>query len=119
MKRNRKITLSLVAVLLILMGLASFALPTEAGDFSLSQSSSAFDSRDSFTSSDTGNNFVPPQRDFAPPSLVLLDGGDYFVHNQLLKLIMLLAFTAVASIIIVKRWYKYRKILLLTSVMIL
>lgn len=119
MKRNRKIILSLVAVLLILMGLASFALPTEAGDFSSSQSSSAFDSRDSFTSSDTGNNFAPPQRDFAPPSNKTKDGGGYFVHNQLLKLIMLLAFTAVASIIIVKRWYKYRKILLLTSVMIL
>jgi len=120
MKRSRKIALSLVtAALLSLISLSLLALPTGAGSFPSGQDSFGFDSPDPFTSSDTGNDFSSPGRDFTPLPDKAKSGQDYFIHDQLLKLIVLLTFTAAASIIIIKSRYKYRKLLLLASVIVL
>jgi len=103
MKRKEKGLLAVVTILVVLAPFLLAALPARAGDFG---SGAKFDSptvEKSFSFSTTEQNGEKP----------------YFRHDQLTKLILLLAFMGFAGVIIIRDGYEYRKILLIASVAVL
>ncbi len=125
-KNKGKMTLLVIITTLIL--LANFSLlilPTSVSSFEVN-SNSNFESQDTFGSQDA-SNFGSPDRfdtpaneqDFSPSSQSQTNGKIYFVHDQLIKIILLLIFTGIAVVLIFKFWHKYRKLLLISSVVVL
>lgn len=103
MKRNEKGLLAVVTILVVLAPFLLDVLPACAGDFG---SGAKFDSptvEESFILSSTEQN----------------GEESYFRHDQLIKLIFLLAFMGFAGAIILRGGYEYRKILLIASVAVL
>jgi len=103
MRRNKKSLLAGVIIIVLLAGLLLTVFPVNAGDFG------------------SGDKFNSPkiEKSFNPPITKQHEGKRYFVHDQLIKLIFLLIFMGAAVVIIISGHYKYRKIILIASIVIL
>ncbi len=103
MRIYKKNPLFRIVIFLIVIGFLFNALPTDAGDFG---------SGSTFSSSEVEKNFNLPTTE---------QHGEtgYFIHSQLIKLILFLIFIGVALIVLVTTRYKYRKAILFASVAIL
>jgi len=103
MRGNKKGFLAGVIIIVLLVGLLFTVFPVNAGDFG------------------SGDKFNPPEieKSFNLPTTGEHKGKTYFIHGQLIKLISLLIFTGAALVIIISGLYKYRKIILIASIVIL
>jgi polyferredoxin len=103
MRRKRENLLTGIIILTLLGGFLFTNLPVYGGDFG---------SGDKFGSSEIEKNFNLP---IAEQNIE----SSYFNHDQLIKLILLLVFMATATIIIRYSLSKYRKMILIASVVAL
>ncbi len=103
MRRNKKGLLTGGIILVLLVGLFLTAVPVGAGDFG------------------SGAKFDAPkvEKSFNPPTTEQHKEKPYFLHDQLIKLIVLLVFIGVTGFILIHSRYKYRKIILIASVAML
>jgi len=103
MRRKRESLLAGITILTLLAGFLLTNLPVYGGDFG---------SGDKFGSSEIEKNFNLPttQQNIE---------NSYFNHDQLIKLILLLVFMATATVIIKNSLSKYRRIILIASVVAL
>jgi polyferredoxin len=103
MRRNKKAFLAGVMILVLLASLLLTAVPIGADDFG------------------SGAKFNAPEveRSFSLPTTTPDREKPYFLHDQLIKLILLLVFMGVTALIIIGSRYKYRKIILVASVAVL
>jgi len=103
MRRNKKAFLAGVMILVLLASLLLTVLPVSADDFG---SGAKFDSPNK-------------EKSFNLPTTTQDREKPYFLHDQLIKLILLLGFMAATGLIIIRSRYKYRKIILIASVAVL
>lgn len=90
-------------ILVLLASLLLMVLPARASDFG------------------SGAKFNAPEveRSFSLPTTTQDREKPYFIHDQLIKLILLLVFMGVTALIIIRSRYKHRKIMLIASVAVL
>jgi polyferredoxin len=101
MRRNKKAFLAGAMILVLLASLLLTVLPVSAGDFG---SGAKFDSPNK-------------EKSFNPSTTTQDREKPYFLHDQLIKLVLLLVFMGVTALIIIRSRYKYRrKIILIASV---
>jgi len=103
MRRNKKAFLAEMMILVLLAGLLLTVLPVSADDFGSGAKFDASNKEKIFNPSTTTQDREKP----------------YFLHDQLIKLILLLVFMGVTALIIIRSRYKYRKIMLIASVAVL
>lgn len=102
MRKDKKALLLGVIILLLVTGFLFNTLSLHANDFGQG---------DQFNSSSTEKNFnLPATEQYRKPT--------YFIHDQLIKLVLLLIFTGIAFIILLSARYGYRKIILASSIAI-
>jgi len=103
MRRDKKAFLAGVIILVLLASLLLTVLSVRASDFG------------------SGAKFNAPEveRSFSLPTTTQDREKPYFIHDQLIKLILLLVFMGVTALIIIRSRYKHRKIMLVASVAVL
>ena len=97
-KRGRRSVVALVLLIIV-----SLAVPLFADGFG------------------SNSNFDPPEEThaFQAPETTAAANTAYFIHQQPLKIVLLVVFSAFAVAIIAFRWYKLRRWVLLLSVIVL
>jgi len=103
MRRDKKAFLAGVIILVLLASLLLTVLSVRASDFG------------------SGAKFNAPEveKSFSLPTTTQDREKPYFIHDQLIKLILLLVFMGVTALIIIRSRYKHRKIMLIASVAVL